>query len=192
MSSTSDLPPHVLDAALAMLSETHGRGTLPILGHSMEPTLPDGSAIFVDFSARRVLRPGDLVVFRQNRDLVVHRHLGNARLPDGRPCLRTRGDALLALDPGCAPESVLGRVLLLRRAGDWWDLEAAGARAYARALAWHDLFWAGLGVLAERLGRGRGRGRVWQLVRRADRALLRRLDAALFLRLHRRVAPPSS
>jgi hypothetical protein len=178
----------MVDTALALLG-TSGRGTLPIVGHSMAPTLPHGSEILVDFSVR-VFRPGDLLVFRQNRDVVVHRHLGAARFPDGRPCLRTRGDGMLSLDPACAPESVLGRVLRIHRGGAWWDLQARGARAYARALAWHDLFWAAMGALMERAQRGRGS--LWQLVRRTDRALLRRIDAALFSRLHRKVAPPAS
>jgi hypothetical protein len=188
MSPASDLPPRLLDAALSLLAGGEGRGTLPILGRSMEPTLPDGSEILVDFSAR-ALRPGDLAVFRQNQDVVVHRYLGRGRSPDGRPCLRTRGDGLLALDPPCPPDRLLGRVVRVRRDGSWWDLENGGARAYARALAWHDLFWAALGALTERATRERGA--LWRLVRRADRALLRRADASLFRRAHRGAAPPS-
>jgi hypothetical protein len=184
MSPPLDLPTHVVDAALAL---TGGRGRLPIVGRSMEPTLPDASEILVDFS-KRSFRRGDLVVFRQDRYVVVHRYLGPARFPDGRPCLRTRGDGLLALDPACARESVLGGVLQMRRGGTWWDLGSRGARSYSRAVAWHDLFWAAAGVLTERLLGGRGA--VWRLVRRADRALLRRADAALFPRLHRPVEEP--
>jgi hypothetical protein len=174
-----------VDAALAMLGA--GRPTtLPIQGRSMEPTLPDGSQIVVDFAARS-FRRGDLVVFRQGREVVVHRYLGRATFPDGRPCLRTRGDGLLYLDPPSAPESVLGRVLLLRRDGVWRDLRGRGATAYARCLAWHDYFWAACGVAAERL-QGR-RGGAWRLTRRVDRALLRQVDGLLFTRLHR-TAPP--
>ena len=188
MPPTSELPPHLVDAALAMLGS--GRpGTLPIHGRSMEPTVPDGSQIVVDFSDRS-FRRGDLVVFRQSREVVVHRYLGRATFPDGRPCLRTRGDGLLYLDPPCAPESALGKVLLLRRDGVWRDLRGRGAFVYARCLAWHDAFWAGCGALAERLQRGRGG--VWRLVRRLDRSLLRQVDRLLFVRLHRRAPPPSS
>ena len=177
-----------MDAALAMLGS--GRpGTLPIRGRSMEPTLSEGAWIVVDFS-QRSFRPGDLVVFRQNREVVVHRYLGRARFPDGRPCLRTRGDGLLQLDPPCAPESALGKVLLLQRDGVWRDLGGRGASLYARCLAWHDLFWAGCGVLAERLQRGR-KG-TWRLVRRLDRSLLRYADRLLFARLHGEAAPPAS
>jgi hypothetical protein len=155
----------------------------------MEPTLPHGSEIVVDFRAR-AFRRGDLVVFRQGREVVVHRYLGRARFPDGRPCLRTRGDGLLYLDPPLAPEHVLGMVVLVRRAGLWRDLGGRGPRLYARLLAGHDYFWAACGVLAERLQRGRHSA--WRLARRLDRALLRRADAALFARLHREVPPPSS
>ena len=187
MTPASDLPPHLVDAALSMLG-SGSPATLPINGRSMEPTLPHGSEIVVDFAVRD-FRPGDLVVFRQSGAVVVHRYLGRATFPDGRPCLRTRGDGLLYLDPACAPESVLGKVLLLRRAGVWRDLQGPGARTYARCLAGHDYFWALCGVLAERAQRGRGSA--WRLVRRCDRALLRGVDAALFARLHREVPPPS-
>jgi hypothetical protein len=177
-----------VDAALAMLGA--GRpATLPIQGRSMEPTLPDGSQIVVDFAARS-FRRGDLVVFRQSREVVVHRYLGTATFPDGRSCLRTRGDGLLYLDPPCAPESVLGKVLLLRREGVWRDLRGPGAGAYARCLAWHDFFWAGCGAMAERLQGGRGGA--WRLIRRLDRALLRMADGLLFARLHATAAPPST
>ena len=187
MSPASELPPHLVDAALAMLGA--GRpATLPIEGRSMEPTLPHGSQIVVDFTARS-LRRGDLVVFRQGREVVVHRYLGKATFPDGRPCLRTRGDGLLYLDPPCAPESVLGKVLLLRRDGVWRDLRGRGAGVYAHCLAWHDFFWAACGVAAERLQRGRRGG--WRLTRRLDRTLLRQVDALLFRRLHGEAPPPS-
>jgi len=187
MSPPSELPPHLVDAALGMLGS--GRpGTLPIQGRSMEPTLHDGSRIVVDFADRSFHR-GDLVVFRQSREVVVHRYLGRATFPDGRPCLRTRGDGLLYLDPPCAAESVLGKVLLLQRDGVWRDLRGRGASIYARWVAWHDYFWAGCGVLAERLARGRGGP--WRFVRRLDRALLRRADALLFARLHPEAPPPA-
>jgi hypothetical protein len=188
MPPSAELPPHLVDAALAMLGA--GRpATLPIQGRSMEPTLPDGSQIVVDFAARS-LRRGDLVVFRQGREVVVHRYLGTARFPDGRPCLRTRGDGLLYLDPPCAPESVLGKVLLVRRDGIWRDLRGRGAAAYARGVAWHAYFWAACGVAAERFQRGRGGA--WRLTRRLDRALLRLVDGLLFRRLLRPAPPPSS
>jgi hypothetical protein len=188
MTSGTKLPPHLVDAALRLLPPGTP-GTLPINGHSMEPTLPHGSDIVVDFTAR-TFRRGDLVVFRQGREVVVHRYLGRARFPDGRPCLRTRGDGLLYLDPPLAVENALGKVLLLRRAGVWRDLQGRGPRIYARLLAWHDFFWAGCGVLMERVQRGRHSG--WRLVRRVDRALLRNADGALFTRIHREASPPSS
>ena len=105
MPPTSELPPHLVDAALAMLGS--GRpGTLPIHGRSMEPTLPDGSQIVVDFSDRS-FRRGDLVVFRQSREVVVHRSLGRATFPDGRPFQRTRGDRRARWGRSCCSEGTV-------------------------------------------------------------------------------------
>jgi len=194
VSSTEGLPRELLDAVVEMMGRAGKLGSVRVLGHSMEPTLGSGDLLAVDFAAS-ALRTGDLLVFRQADYLTVHRLLGSARDPEGRPCLRTRGDGTTALDPPLARQCVVGRVVAARRGGVWRDFGGKGARRYARAVAWHDLAWAAVGVAASRtLDRVFRRLRLGSPARRlavaADRALIGAADRLLFDRLHREMEAP--
>lgn len=188
MPSREKLPPQLLDAAVQLLGESGRGGSVRVLGTSMKPTLAEGETLAVEFSPAS-LRRGDLLLFRQADYLVVHRLLGPARFPDGRPCLRTRGDARIALDPPVDPDRVVGRVTAVLRSRSWRSFRGAGARRYALAVAWHDLFWAFAGVVArraDRLPRALGLpGPLHGWTARADRALLRLAHRSLFDLVHR-------
>ena len=64
---------------------------LAINPNGMVPTLVDGQRVLIRLG-RRHLERGDLLLFRHVDDLAVHRLLGWTASPDGRSCLRTRGD----------------------------------------------------------------------------------------------------
>jgi hypothetical protein len=189
------LPGHLVDAAVDLLALSEGYGLLPVEGDSMRPTLPPGSALWVKFT-RESLRFGDLVVFRQSGVLVIHRLLGSARFPRGRPGLRTRGDALCNFDPEVGADRVLGRVVAFRRGDRWRSVSTRAARAYARLVALHDLLWSSVGVVVER-GPDRWLRSVGirlsfrQEVARADRWLLQLADRWMFERLHPEVPDPT-
>jgi len=193
------LPVQLLDAAVQLLGESGRGGSVRVLGTSMAPTLLEGETLAVEF-APSALRRGDLLLFRQADYLVVHRLLGPARFADGRPCLRTRGDARIALDPPVDPVRVVGRVTAVLRSRSWRSFRGAGARGYALAVAWHDLFWAFAGVVASRADRLlralRLPGPFHGWTAATDRALLHVVHRALFDLLHRRGlpagAPPGS
>jgi signal peptidase I len=184
----------ILDAAVALLGEAGRTGEVRVLGESMRPTLPPGSVLHVEF-APGAFRRGDLLLFRQADYLAVHRFLGNARYPDGRPCLRTRGDNVIALDPPVDRSRVVGRALALRRDGVWRDLTSRRARAYAALLAFHDLAFAAAAVAADRTSdRVFRKLRVPLSFRRVaallDNALLRAADRLLFRVLNAPAAAP--
>lgn len=163
----------MLDAALELLGERAGRAVFEVRGRSMRPTLRDGDAVLVVL-ADRSLRAGDLAVFRLGADAVVHRFVGRHR--DG---LLFRGDGREALDPVVPAGEVLGRVVAMRRSGEWLGLEGTAARGYALAAAWHARFWS-----AARRGIG-------PLASRFDRGALKVADRLAFRRCHRPVpAPP--
>jgi hypothetical protein len=156
---------------------------------SMVPTLDPGRLVMIDFRPPR-LRRGDLLLFRQSDYLVVHRLVGTARLPSGRSGLRTRGDAMHRLDPALSESDVVGRAVAAETRLGWRSLVGGRARLFARAMAWHDLWWA-------RAGAGIARGgalaaRAVPLVCAIDRALLRLAHAALFRLTHRRMSRPPS
>ena len=166
-------------------------GAVPVRGGSMLPTLREGQVLSVDFSPVSPRR-GDLLFFRQEGDLVVHRVVARSRFRDGGPCFRTRGDGRPNLDPRVSPSKGVGRVVAVQDARGWLDLLTRSARTYATAVAWHDRYWAGAGVLAagvDRVLRKLGLpSPVRQQVARLDGALLRGVHRLLFARCHRRLA----
>ncbi|HZN55268.1 MAG TPA: hypothetical protein VFB67_08090 [Candidatus Polarisedimenticolaceae bacterium] len=163
------------DQALELLLSERGSAILAITDgdESMAPHLRGGDAVRA--VPVREPRPGDLLLYRQQDYWVVHRCLGP--IPGG---WRTRGDGRNVLDPPLAPENVRGRVDAVRRGGAWRSLEGGPARAYARLVGWHDLFWAGCGVIARKVGLARA-------VAALDAALLRVAAALLFPAVHRRI-----
>jgi hypothetical protein len=150
----------------------------------MRPHLLGGDQVAV-VAPRARPRAGDLLVYRQQDYLVVHRYLGRARAADGNRCLRTRGDGRNELDPPVLPDAVAARVVAVARDGAWRSLEGTGAMVYARLVAWHDLAWAAAGVGARRIGFG-------GVAARLDRWFLTIGAAVLFPVIHARIAAPAA
>ena len=175
-----ELPVELLDEAVELLGRDGRRGTLPVAGLSMRPTLLEGQLLAVEFRPQRLQR-GDILLLRQESGLVVHRLVGRARGADGHRGLRTRGDGTILLDPFMDLAQVKGRVIAVRDARGWRDLRATPARLYGTCVAWHDLFWAAMGAVAARID---PRIRGW--MGRLDRALLSVAHRLLFRPLHRR------
>jgi hypothetical protein len=193
--SRAKLPNEVLDAAVELLGLGGGPRELPTREDtgSMMPTLQPGGEIRVDLSRARP-RLGDITVFRQGPQLVVHRFLGRVPSPRVGWCLRCRGDYAPGFDPPVRPEDVRGRVVALEREGRWFSLDGGPARAYAVALALHDHFWGLVIGFVDRVARlGGAEERESPLTKaliRFDRASLRRVDALLFERVHRPAGEP--
>jgi hypothetical protein len=188
MNERARLSAEQIDAAVDLMGR-QGRGVvLPMIGESMLPLLRAGQRIAVDLSPFEPER-GDLLLFRQEDYLVVHRFLGPTSREDGSSVLRTRGDGLPRLDPPLERARVRGRVRAIEFRGLWWSLDGGRARAFALAVALHDLGWAGAAVLAGRieelLRRAGLRPAVQSWVVRADRALLGAAHRLLFPLLHR-------
>jgi len=182
-----------LDAAVELIGRSGRPVVLSMTGESMLPTLHPGQRIAVELRSRPAER-GDLLLFRQLDYLVVHRMLGPARLADGSPGLRTRGDGKPGLDPPLDGKRVRGRAVALEARGAWWDLDAPGARLYALAVALHDLFWSAAIHCASRgddlLEDARLAGPLRGWASRADRWLLQQAHRRLFFPAHRRLKRP--
>jgi hypothetical protein len=186
----------VIEHALELLTRERATAIWAMQGESMLPTLVDGQRVAIKLGPSHLER-GDLLLFRQADYLVVHRLLGGTACPDGRPCLRTRGDGRQLFDPPVDHEMVKGRVIAIEAEGLWWDLRGAGAKIYALGLVLHDLKWALAGMLARRVQESlRLLGiscplQAW--VGAIDRALLGMAHRMLFKRLHARSpSPPES
>jgi hypothetical protein len=193
--SSAESPQELLDAAVELLGKSGRSGTFRVQGDSMVPTLRPGRRFAVEFEPER-LWPGMLLLYRQVDYLVVHRLLGDSRRRDGRSGYRTRGDGRIALDPTLDAERIVGRVVAVEGDGAWWSLDGAGARLYARLMAWHALFWAAVGAVArlcDRVPRRLGFGTpLVALAAWIDRVLLRLVHGLGFRLCHARVPPPLS
>ncbi len=179
------------DAVVGLLGETGVAGVVPVRGESMLPTLREGARVRVDF-APGALRFGDLLLFRQQDYLVVHRFVGRGKPGDGGAVLRCRGDGRPALDPPVPLRSVVGRVVAVERPDGWRSTKTARGRLYGALLGAHGLFWAAATHVAERAESLLGRAGLRLPLRRVSTALdgflLRAGDAVLFNRMHPRVA----
>jgi hypothetical protein len=174
------------DQAFQLVLSERGIAIVPVAAGdtSMAPHLAGGDLVAA-VAPRERPQAGDLLVYRQQDYLVVHRYLGPAHTRDGRPCLRTRGDGRNTLDPPISAAAVIGRVVAVRRAGEWRSLEGRAASVYARLVAWHDLSWAAAGMAGRKVGLG-------GLVAGVDRWLLKLGVPTVFRLVHRRIAPPGA
>jgi hypothetical protein len=173
------------DQALRLMLSDRGAAVVLVTegDTSMVPHLRGGDAVLAVPLAAPPGR-GDLLLYRQEDYWVVHRCLGRAPAPDGREGFRTRGDGRNVLDPHLVTEDLRARVVALRRAGAWRSLEGPWARVYAGLMAWHDLFWAAVGVVARKAGLG-------SAVAAIDLGVLRLSVPLAFPLFHRRIASPA-
>ena len=176
----------IRDEALNLALASRGAAVLMIVAGdtSMEPMLSGGDAVLAVPLAGDPAR-GDLIVFRQKDEIVVHRYLGRARTEDGRPCLRTRGDGRQDLDPPVDRSSVRARAAAVRRDGAWRSLDGRRSRVLAGMIAWHDLAWAGAIHLLRPLGLGGAAAAV-------DRGLLRAIARLASPLADRRIPDPGN
>ena len=167
----------MLDAAVDLLGRAGQQGVVEVQGASMMPTFRDVPRVAVEFE---VGDPsfGDVLVFRQRGILVVHRLIGRGRR------YRMRGDGTIGFDPWLEPSDVVGRVLALEQGERWIDVRGPLARLYGRAVAFHNLFWGGLGAALARWGGRVGDDWRWRLGR-LDQFTLRIAHALFFRLCHR-------
>jgi len=195
MNDREETRAQILDVAVGVLGASGLSGVVPVTGISMRPTLQDGDRVLGEFHPQEP-RHGDVLLFRQDGLLVVHRLIGRQGHRAGKPRLLTRGDGRLLPDPLVDRDRVLGIVVAAERQGEWHGLRGRGARVYGWMLAWHARFWSGVGAVAcwfqEVVARTGIRLPLRSLVWRIDQRLLRIADAALFRIVHPRVDPPSS
>jgi signal peptidase I len=96
---------------VADVARNQGRVQLKVGGASMVPTLWPGDLVTVRRCDPSRLRPGSIIVFRQNERLVVHRLVRRQSSAHGvEDCLIAQGDAQPRCDRPVEAWDVLGRV----------------------------------------------------------------------------------
>jgi signal peptidase I len=113
---------------LRALLARHGTAEVMARGHSMLPLLEEGDLLGIEALPGRRLRRGDIVAYlgsaRGEPHVVIHRVI---ELDPLRERMLAKGDSLKVFDVEAPLDSVLGRVVYLKRGGRTLDLRR-GAR----------------------------------------------------------------
>jgi len=102
-----------------------------VRGASMFPLLQGGEFVLVKSVPPEYLRPGDLIVFRRQIEVIIHRLV--AIQSEGYVTL---SDHSLTLDPPILPENILGRVAAIEKDGQQKPLQGGRWTIIHRSLAW--------------------------------------------------------
>jgi signal peptidase I len=135
------LPDHILLGALDVWGASGEQHFIPVSGSSMLPLIQDGDQALVIHGVTGIRR-GDMVVFRQQGKMVVHRVL-RVNLQTNSPTFLIKGDNNLSVDPPVQAEEIVGRVLLIKRGEKTLAIDTYPWRMVGRAIAWGTLagFW---------------------------------------------------
>jgi signal peptidase I len=115
------VPAPVVDLALQRWRRAGMRHAIPMSGISMLPFLKAGDVALVAHGAGTPRR-GDVIVFRQCGQLIVHRVLRVLKGPNG-PVLLTKGDNTMICDEPVSATDLVGRVEAFERGGVRYSLE---------------------------------------------------------------------
>src|SRR5262249_3383693 len=83
----------------------------------MAPTIEDGDRVLVAPAPPESLRPGHIVKFRAEGDLVTHRPVPGPRDDDGTRTFVCRGDNAPTTDPPVTAAAIIGRAVAVERHG---------------------------------------------------------------------------
>ncbi len=147
MDKETRLDPSLLGIAIQLWKEQDKCHWIPITGNSMLPLLRDGDRVLVAHD-RTPIRMGDVIVFWQSNQLIIHRVIRIERTPDTARFL-TKGDNGLSFDPLVNADQVIGKVLAVRRADRETRLDTRGWRLWGASIAYTTLLVRGVLVIGQ-------------------------------------------
>ncbi len=108
---------HALKCELAgEVLRSSGRLRLRVTGWSMVPTIFPGDTLVIEQASSERVGKGDIVLFRRDRRLFVHRVSGKSGSTGGLQII-TQGDGMRRPDPPVSSARVLGKVAFVVRDG---------------------------------------------------------------------------
>jgi len=132
------------DAARIAEALAHrGHVSLRVHGTSMLPWVRPGNIAFIRKTSIENVRCGDIVLFRRDAHLCVHRIVEKRGLLDAAQ-LFSKGDAHPTSDGPVGQGQLLGRVVRIYRDGEGIDLDAPGQLALGlliSKLSLHSRYW---------------------------------------------------
>lgn len=147
MRKETRLDPSLLDTAIQLWKGHDKRHWIPITGNSMLPLMRAGDQVLVAHDCSHI-RTGDVIVFWQSNQLIIHRVIQIERTPDTIRFL-TKGDNGLSFDPIVSADQVIGKVLAVRRTGRETWLDTRGWRMWGSGIAYTTLLVRGVLVIGQ-------------------------------------------
>jgi signal peptidase I len=123
--------------------QRRGRISLRVYGTSMLPWVRPGDIALIRNASHENVRCGDVVLFRRNEHLYVHRIVKKEGSLDAAEFF-AKGDAHPTTDGALGKQELLGRVVRIYRRGQRIDLEAPGQLAlglFISQLSLHSKIW---------------------------------------------------
>lgn len=151
MEKKTRIEPALLDTAIQLWKEQDKRHWIPIAGNSMLPLLREGDRVLVAHDCTRIQR-GDVIVFWQTNQLIIHRVIQIQRTSD-TICFLTKGDNGLSFDPPVREDQVIGKVLAARRDNREISIDTRMWRWLGYGIAYVTWLIRGLLVMGQRIKR---------------------------------------
>lgn len=129
----------LLESVWDLIEDRKGIGLLKVRvrGKSMAPSLRPNDVVIIEPVSPDELRPGDIVLFRSERGVLLHRFLGYT--PQG--WLLTQGDACISPDPPWPPEALLGKAVGIERNGQVRSIPCHSFRLKLREIFRKGALW---------------------------------------------------
>jgi signal peptidase len=105
-------------------------------GTSMHPTIRHGDVITVEPAAPLKLKMGDIILYRLQKDFIVHRIVNIEKRKDCGVTFILRGDASPTCDAPVKSEQVLGKIVCLERDHRTIDPYSLSVRLWTRLYPW--------------------------------------------------------
>lgn len=147
MEKKTRVDPALLDTAIQLWKTQDKRHWIAVTGNSMLPLMRAGDQVLVVHNCSHI-QPGDVIVFWQSNQLIVHRVIRVEPTPATLRFL-TKGDNGLAFDPMVSADQVIGKVLAVRRADRETLLDTQGWRLLGTSIAYTTLLIRGVLVIGQ-------------------------------------------
>lgn len=117
----------MLHAIVNIWDQTSERFTVPIVGRSMYPLIREGDNVLVECGYSQIRR-GDIIAFRSENKLIVHRVLTISEKGTGFS-VTTKGDNVPHPDPVVSHREIIGKVSAIKRGEKMLSLDTFAGRS---------------------------------------------------------------
>ncbi|WP_347273584.1 signal peptidase I [Candidatus Kuenenia sp.] len=123
----NNISDEVLHAIVNVWDQTNERFAIPIVGRSMYPLIREGDNVLVECGYSQIRR-GDIIAFRSENKLIVHRVLTISEKGTGFSFI-TKGDNVPHADPVVSHSEIIGKVSAIKRGEKMLSLDTFAGRS---------------------------------------------------------------